>query len=121
LIHTPLRLTPDQLRQLAGGSETVKPVVQAQIENNLLNIAIARTIAAIERRVENLDIKAGQLQNLDWPEISGALLQSVENNLRQQAERLMGNNGQIARDMEPWLDRLKDARSRIATWRPCSA
>jgi preprotein translocase subunit SecA len=109
LIHTPLRLTPDQLRQLAGGSETVKPVVQAQIENNLLNIAIARTIAAIERRVENLDIKAGQLQNLDWPEISGALLQSVENNLRQQAERLMGNNGQIARDMEPSLDRLKDA------------
>jgi len=109
LIHTPLRLTPEQLRQLAAGSETVKPVLQAQIENNLLNIAIARTIAAIERRVENLDVKAGQLQNLDWSEIASGLLQSVENNLRQQAERLMGDNGQIARDMEPWLDRIKNA------------
>ncbi|TLN21535.1 hypothetical protein FDZ74_04985, partial [bacterium] len=108
LVHTPLRLTSEQLRQLASGQETVKEPIEEQIENNLLNIAIVRSVTALEHRVENLGIKAGQLQSLNWQEISETLLQSVESGLEAQADRLVGENGQIARDLEPWVEKLKD-------------
>jgi len=109
LLHIPLKLTSDQLRQLGDGQEEVKGVIQEQIESNLLNIAIARSVTALERRVENLGFKPGQLQNLNWPEISESLLQSVVSGLDEQAQRLVGENGQIARDLEPLMDKLKDA------------
>ncbi|TLN06680.1 hypothetical protein FDZ74_12910, partial [bacterium] len=102
------RLTPEQLRQLAGGQEEVKDVIREQVETNLLNLAVVRSVTALERRVENLGFKPGQLQNLSWQEISDGLLQSVASGLEAQAERLVGENGQIARDLEPWIEKLKD-------------
>ncbi|WP_407936373.1 preprotein translocase subunit SecA [Longilinea arvoryzae] len=108
LLHTPLRLTPDQVRQLSDGSEPVKDAIREQIETNLLNIAIARSTGVLERRVENFGFKSGQLQNLSWQEISESMLQSAESGLSAQAERLVGENGQIAHDLEPWVEKLKD-------------
>lgn len=108
LLHTPLRLTHDQLLLLASGVDSAKDGIREQIETALLNLAIARSVAALERRIDNLGFKPGQLQNLSWQEISESLLRSVESNLAAQADRLVGPNGQITRDIEPLVERLKD-------------
>jgi preprotein translocase subunit SecA len=108
LLRINIRLTPEQLRQLADGQEAVKAVIQEQVEASLLAVAVTRTVIALERRVENLGFKPGQLQDLTWPEISASLLQSVESGLNAKAERLIGNNGQIAHDIDPLIEKLKN-------------
>ncbi len=110
LVHLPLKLTPDLLRQLPAGSEDVKDALAEQIDASLQLTHANRMLGALERRLEeSLGLKLASLQNLAWDQAGGQILDAFEQTLSRRAERLLGENGQIARDLAPILERLGDA------------
>ena len=51
LVRIPLRLSPDEMRDLVEGGSESEDAVREQVENTLLNIALTRVIGALQRRV----------------------------------------------------------------------
>lgn len=105
------RLMPDQMRKLENDPEALKEELSALVDENLLNVTILRTTGAIERRLgESLNIRSTQFQNegLSWAEIADYILEETERLMNRQYERLFGDNGQIARDVDSYLDRLDE-------------
>jgi preprotein translocase subunit SecA len=72
----------------------------------------------VENRLnESLEIDKSELQSADWDELSSTLLDASEEIMRRQRERLVGENGQIRRDIDASLEREPadndDARLRL--------
>jgi preprotein translocase subunit SecA len=65
-----------------------------------------RVIGAVENRLsESLDIDKSELQSADWDELSDTILDTSEEIMQKQRERLVGENGQIIRDLDTSLER----------------
>ncbi len=107
-IHLPLRLTPEQLRALQEDPESIVEEVSAQVEAMLYSQAITRLIGSVERRLEeSLDIEASKLESHDWHELGDTLLNSIENVFARRQERLLGEQGQIVKDLQTTFSRLE--------------
>ncbi len=101
LVHTPLRLPNDLLRQLPSGDEEAKAAIATQVTNGLKLLAITRTLGAIERRVDDsLELKPNQLLDLEWFEISNGIMQAVSNLLERRNENLLSAQGQISQNLD---------------------
>jgi preprotein translocase subunit SecA len=106
-VRLPIRLTPEQMRQLASDPETVVEAVRVQIKSSLTSIMIARIIGSFERRLEeSLNLKPTQFQDYEWNEAAEQLLKILEDTFNRRTERLVGEQGQIARDLAPALAKL---------------
>lgn len=106
MLRIPVRLTQEQLRQLAAGDDKLRVALGQQIEQLFTALAISRTVGAVERRLEEpLNLKPAELVSLDWQEISSQVMQAVENVYQQRFSRLLGDQGVIQRDLETWLSR----------------
>lgn len=106
LVHTPLRLPSEQLRQLPAGDEEVKSAVTSQISQTLKMLAVNRTIGALERRLdESLDLRANQLMDLEWFEIANGIMQAIENVLTRRRESLLSGQGQISQNIDTILSK----------------
>jgi len=100
LVHTALRLPPDELRLLPAGDLEVKENLAGQITNTLKMLAVTRTIATLERRLEeSLEMHPNQLMDLEWFEISNGIMQAVENVLQKRSENLLSPQGQIGQNI----------------------
>ena len=107
-VRTSLRLSNEQLRQLVSSPADIAEDVRDQIRVAVVTMTINRLISTIERRIEEpLDLKAPQLLSYSWNEISTALMQAVEDALEKRQERLLGEQGQIAHDLDAALDRYQ--------------
>ncbi len=107
LVHTPLRLTPESLRLLPEGAAEVKESLVAQVVNTLKLLAVTRTLATLERRLEeSLEMKPGQLVDLEWFEISEGIMRAVENLLTKRNESLLSPQGQIGQNIESLFSKL---------------
>ncbi len=103
------RLTNEQFRMVTQDSEALRDQLRGQIDNYLTTLTINRVVGAIERRVgETLNIRAGQLADLDWADISTELLKAAEDVLERQFERLLGDGKGISHDLDPMLDALSE-------------
>ncbi len=101
LVHTPLRLSSDALRQLPSGEGEVKENLAGQVENTLKLLAVNRTIGALERRLdESLEMKPNQLIELDWAEISDGIMQAVTNLLERRRESMLSPQGSISQNID---------------------
>ena len=101
LVHVQLKLSPDQLRRLPDGEQDVVESIQAQIVSSLMSTTTTRMIGSLERRLEEeLGLRSAQFQNLTWQEVSGKLLDAVEAVFDRRMERLLGEQGQIAADLD---------------------
>jgi preprotein translocase subunit SecA len=104
------RLSNDQFRLLKEDPDKVRDQLREQIDNNLQQKVINRVVAAISRRLgeKSLEIRASQLQGLDWTEITNQLIHEIENTLERQYNRLLGDreDGQIARDLDGILNKV---------------
>jgi preprotein translocase subunit SecA len=110
LVKAPLKLNPDQMRRLLDGDEDVKEAIHDQIEGGLLALTANRLLGAIERRLEeSLGLKVANLAGLDYEAIADQIMQAVEVIFDGRVEHLLGNQGQIAHDFDPILDRLGEA------------
>jgi preprotein translocase subunit SecA len=106
-IGIPVRLNNDQMKLLANSPEDLKAPLEEQIINLLTGLTITRLIMAFDRRLEdNLPIKAADLQNKDWNDVSNELMLQVEELFKRNRAKLFGENGQIVRDINTAIDRL---------------
>ncbi len=112
LLRIPIRFNQEQLRQLAQGDEALKDTVLEQIEQLFSTLTINRLVGAIERRLdEPLNLKAAELSNLAWQEVTDKVMDSIENIFEQRTTRLLGDQGVIQRDLDAWF-----ARETISQW-----
>jgi preprotein translocase subunit SecA len=106
LVRIQLRLPGDQLRALAEGDEESVDLLREQVEASLLDVAMTRLLATVQRRVEEFDMRATQLQNLEWDEAARMVYAAVDKTLQERIERLAAPQGQIDRDLETSFEKL---------------
>ncbi len=112
IVRVPLRLSNDQLRLLVDEPRQVVEDIQDQVQSSLMNLTFMRLIHTFERRIEDgLDLKINQLQNMEWNEASSKIMAAVEDALQKREDRLLGLEGQIARDINSDESRLQAAVS----------
>ncbi len=107
--RTSLKLSSDHQKALRdrnghGDLDEVIDEVHAQVETQLVNQAITRLVGAVERRMEeSLDVTANELSEREWDEIEDLIIAAIEALYDRRRERLLGEGGQIARDLEQAL------------------
>ena len=101
LTRIPMRLTNAQLRDLAEGDEDLQESIKDQVEAFLVRINIQRMIGSLERRLdESLNIRAEDIRDIDWLDAADVILEKLEHIFDSRAERLLGEHGQIALDLD---------------------
>jgi preprotein translocase subunit SecA len=118
IARIPLKLTNNQIRLLANEPEEVEDDIKDMLTWQLTALYVTRVIGAVENRLnESLEIDKSELQSAEWGELSATVLDASEEIMRRQRERLVGESGQIRRDIEASLGREPadddDARLRL--------
>ena len=110
LVRTPLRLSTEQMRQIMNNRKALGEDVRAQIQASLVTSTVSRLAGMFERRLEeSLGLKPAQYQNNSWSEINAVFFNTIEDVLQGREDRLLGEQGQIARDLEAEKDRIANA------------
>ena len=103
LVRMPLRLSSEQMRMLGEDPASVKEDIQDVVSAQLTALYASRLVMGIENRLgESLGEK---FQVADWDEAADKILVASRATLERQRERLVGENGQIARDIQSLLPR----------------
>jgi len=109
LIKVPVRLSNQEARALLEGEESAAQLVREQIGRYVIGLNANRLAGAVERRLEeSLELRATDLQNSEWRDITNTVLDKVDEVFNRRFERLLGDEGQIARDIEPALKSNED-------------
>jgi preprotein translocase subunit SecA len=110
LIHLPLRLTPDQQRQLSDDPEGFRKWLGGYVEGQVIALNSSRILGAIEHRLgEPVGLR---VDASDWDAAADQILGAARDLLHKQRERL---NAQVQRDLEVLLERERgeDESSRL--------
>ncbi len=103
------RLSGEQMRVLRDDPETLRDQLRAVVDNYLQGLTLNRVIGAVERRLgESLNLRPNQFQDMDWPDVADAIMAQVEDYLKRQYDRLVGDGRVISRDLDPVLDKHTD-------------
>ncbi|MGB7875458.1 MAG: hypothetical protein WBL25_13825 [Anaerolineales bacterium] len=118
IARLPLKLSNNQMRLLVNEPEEIEDDVRDMLTIQLTALYATRVIGAVENRLnESLDIDRSELQSADWDELSDTILDTSEEIMGNQRERLVGENGQILRDLDASLQREpaedEDAKLRL--------
>jgi preprotein translocase subunit SecA len=101
LVRVPLRLTDEILGGLEAGSQDAIDTVVSQVRLTLMQIFIRRLILTFERRfTDNWNLKAAELAEEAWDDVQSMLLERVEDTLNRRKEHVLGEAGEISRDLE---------------------
>ena len=110
LVRVPLRLTDEIMEGLRAGSDDAIDLVTQQIRSTLMQIFIRRMILTFERRFsDNWNLKAADLAETPWDEASTILIEKVEDTLQRRREHVLGESGEISRDLEANQELLSSA------------
>ncbi len=105
-IRLPLRLSADQLRDLREDPQGLEEPIKDQIETVITNLAVIRVVGGIELRLgEPLEASKDQLLREEWKLAAEHILEATTKGLEKRRERLVGENGQIIRDLDTLLAR----------------
>jgi preprotein translocase subunit SecA len=105
-IHIEPRLNSEQLKLLVSSPASLEEPLKEQIDLALTSTALSRLLAGIEIRLfEPLGLKADELARMDWDEAAAKINQAAANLLSKRQERLIGPEGQIAKELDALLDR----------------
>jgi preprotein translocase subunit SecA len=118
IARLPLKLTNNQVRLLATEPGEVEDDIKDLLAWQLTALYATRVIGAVGNRLnESLGIDKSEFQAVDWDQLSTTILEASEEIMRRQRERLVGENGQIRRDIDAALQREPadndDARLRL--------
>ncbi len=110
LIHIPLRLSGDTVEGLRIGEEEAIDEVRGQIRSVLMQIFLRRLILTFERRLnDSWNLKAADLMSESWEAIHETLIGRVDDTLQRRAEHVLGEDGEIARDLDANGELLEQA------------
>ncbi|MDK1081098.1 MAG: hypothetical protein QGD88_06425 [Anaerolineae bacterium] len=117
-IRIPLTLSNNQTRLLTNEPEEIRVEIEDLLLKQLTALHATRVIGAVENRLdESLGIDKSQLQTTDWDKLAATIVDTSEEILLDQRERLVGENGQITRDLAASLERepadTDDAKLRL--------
>jgi len=118
IARIPVKLSNNQMRLLANEPDEIEDDIKDILTSQLTALYATRVIGAVENRLnESLEIDKSELQSADWDELSNTILDNTEEIMANQRERLLGENGQIIRDLDASLRREPaeddDARMRL--------
>ena len=106
----PIRLDSEEQSLLRENPEEAKSLIYDQTRAYLSAQAVTRLIGSVERRLEEtLEIDASRLSMQDWDTLSDLVLAAIQAAFEQRRGRLLGESGQIARDLEVALGRVEGA------------
>lgn len=106
LLRLPLRLNNEQMRLLANDPQALQDDLSDQVRLQLAQINATRLIEAVEYRLgESLNLDKTAFTRLEWNALSAYLRDVTASLLERQRERLVGENGQIFRDLDLFLQR----------------
>ena len=112
LVHVPLRLSSQLEADLAEGSSEAADQVEEQIRNTLMQIFVRRLILTFEQRLnDEWNLKATELMGEPWESVGQTLLTRVDDTLQRRVEFVLGDYGEIARDLEANSELLEGART----------
>lgn len=107
MLHVPLKLSGDSLRNLPHGGREIKDELQVQVDSALLGMNFTRLVGAFERRLDdNLGVNIATLSALSWKDASKSLLDAVEGNFDRRNARLIGDQGVITQNLGAIVSRL---------------
>jgi len=108
LLRLPLKLSPEMLRVFPDGDRQALDEIRRQVNEQLMALNLARLFLTVERRLEEpLGIRPAQLVELTWAEISRQLTEQVEDIYEKRIQRLLGDDGEINRSLDPLLARAE--------------
>jgi preprotein translocase subunit SecA len=108
LTRTQLRLGSEEMRALPEADRDVKDKIRDQVIHGLNMVAISRTIGSIERRLdESLNMKAVDLQDLDWDDVADGIMTQVTSTLEKRATSLLSPQGQLTGNIDAVLARTQ--------------
>ena len=103
LVGVQLKLNNEQMRLLGEDPEEAKESIQNLISANLIALYASRVISAVQNRFgESIGDK---FEIANWDDAADKILEAAENALENRRERLVGENGQVARDIENLMPR----------------
>ncbi len=98
LARMPMKLSNEQMRTLADDPASIKEDIQDAVSAQLTKVYADRLVIGIENRIgESLGEK---IQADHWDEVGDQITAVSKATLARQREKLVGANGQIARDIE---------------------
>jgi preprotein translocase subunit SecA len=103
LVGVQLRLNNDQLRKMGEDPEEVKEDIQNLITANLTAMYASRVISAVQNRFGEAIGERFEISN--WDDAADKIMDAAEGALDNRRDRLVGENGQIARDIETLMPR----------------
>ncbi len=110
VVRVPLRLTEQVEEGLAAGAREAVADVAGQIRATLMQIFVRRLILTFERRFsDNWNLKASDLAENTWDDVHDLLIGRVEDTLQRRREHMLGENGEIGRELDANEDLLNAA------------
>ncbi len=98
LVGVQLKLNNEQMRTLGEDPEQVKEDIQNLIAANLTAQYASRVISAVQNRFGESIGERFEISN--WDDAADKILDAAEDALDNRRERMVGENGQIARDID---------------------
>ena len=109
LVRVPFRLDSTQLTQLIDDPKDLAGDLRSQVETYVTSTTIIRLANTIEFRLgESLGLNPADLQELDWNDVAIQIEEHVRQALAAREEKLLGEEGQITRDLESALQHLTE-------------
>jgi len=103
LVGLQLKLSSEQIRALGEDPENVKEDIRNLISANLTGVYASRVILAIQNRFG--EAIGDKFEVSSWDDAADKIIEAAENALDKRQERLVGENGQIARDIDNLMPR----------------
>jgi preprotein translocase subunit SecA len=109
LVRVPFRLDPEQLTQLSEDPKDLSEELHAQVQAYMVSTNITRLANTIEFRLgESLGVNIPELQELEWQEAAAQIEEHVRQVLAGREEKLLGEDGQIVRELGNALERMPE-------------
>ncbi len=110
LIQVPIRLAPAQQKSLMEDPLSMKNPLRDALRTSLTLQIVRRTLLTLERRFnENWNLKATDLAVQPWADVSRQIMDQVTTMTERRSQRLLGTDGEIARDLSANKDTLSAA------------
>lgn len=106
-----LKLNGEQLRSLGEDPEAAKETIRTLVAGNLTAVYASRVISAVQNRFGESIGERFEVSN--WDDAADKILDAAENALENRQERLVGETGQIARDIDALMPRESTDSSRL--------
>ncbi len=100
LLQVPVRLPQAQQKALLEDPDSMKAPLQNALKTGLMLTLTRRLLLTLERRFgETWSLKATELATQPWPDVRKQILEQVNLMTERRAKRLLGADGEIARDL----------------------